>query len=198
LARSARCSRKGGFGIQVGDRAAAEEFVDEAFGIMRVHGVGAFAELGPDVAYVGDDIGGCGALSEPLVDGFEERGIEQRCVLDAFGRPVELREEPPALFRLVGELGVQTATYSSVTAITAVCLSGRGTGERSGVRVRQPVPGPALLLGRLAPAHRREPGIVAKVEEDAPAQRLVLFQHRPAAAAGWVALIVALPRELHA
>ena len=36
-----------------------------------------------------------------------------------------------------------------------------------------------------------------EVEEDAPAQRAVLLQDSPAAAAGRIALIVAFPGELH-
>jgi hypothetical protein len=44
---------------------------------------------------------------------------------------------------------------------------------------------------------RREARVVAQMEEDAPAQRTVLLQHSPAAATGRIALIVALPGELH-
>lgn len=61
-------------------RATAEDLVDETSGVVRVHGISVFAGPGPDIGDLGDDIGGCGAPPEPLLDGFEERGIEQRRV----------------------------------------------------------------------------------------------------------------------
>ena len=74
---------------------------------MRVHGIGVFAQPGPDIGDVGDDIGGCGALPEPLADGFEERSIEQRYV----GTPSAGQSSCPKSLLCpsgwLGELGVQ-------------------------------------------------------------------------------------------
>jgi hypothetical protein len=53
-------------------------------------------------------------------------------------------------------------------------------------------------LVRLVVLYGGEARVIAEVEEDAPAQRAVLLQHPPAAAAGLVAFVAALPRELRA
>ena len=72
----------------------------------------------------------------------------------------------------------------------------RSGGRRARLRPRRSsVAGPAGSL--LLLANRREARVVAKVEEDTPAQRVVVLKDSPAAAPGRITLVAALPGELH-
>src|SRR6266545_6054671 len=124
--------------------------------------------------------------NQALAERFEEHRIRLRAVA----------------YRLLGSLSeaddaVQEAgRRDAVLATRILCPSGSGGASCSPPRPRRCPAGLCLGLGHSLGTHRPEARVITKVEIDVSTQQPVLLKHRPATAAGGIALVVAFPGEL--